>query len=110
MVIATLDVGPTIVQSVDVAHRPVPVLTPPVELVVPRADLHSCVNQSLLPQRAYDWGMKMSGMYVGDAKQRLAQCIADDALAAYNANPGTNIQHFDNLTLNAYGGCTTKVH
>jgi hypothetical protein len=110
VVIATLAQGATIVQSVDEAHRPVPMLTPQVELVVPRADLHSCVNQSLLPQRAYDWGMQMSGMYVGDAKQRLAQCIADDALAAYNANPGTNIQYFDNLTRNAYAGCTTKVH
>ncbi len=110
VVIATLDQGAMIVQSVDEEHRPVPMLTPQIELVVPRADLHTCVNRSLLPQRAYDWGMQISGMYVGDAKQRLAQCIADDALAAYNSNPGTNIQYFDNLTRNAYAGCTVKVH
>lgn len=110
VVIATLDQGATIVQSVDEAHRPVPVLIPQVELVAPRADLHTCVNRSLLPERAYDMGIRLSGMYAGDAKQRLAQCIADDAIAAYNANPGTNIQHFDNLARNAYPGCTTKVH
>jgi hypothetical protein len=110
VVIATLDQGATIVQSVDEAHRPVPMLTPQIELVVPRADLHSCVNRSLLPQRAYDWGMQISGMYVGDAKQRLAQCIANDALAVYNVNPGRNIQYFDNLVRNAYAGCSVKVH
>lgn len=110
VVIATLDEGATIVQSVDEAHRPVPLLTPQIELVVPRADLHSCVNRSLLPQRAYDWGMQMSGMYVGDAKNRLAQCIANNALVAYNANPGRNIQYFDNLTRNTYAGCSVKVH
>jgi hypothetical protein len=109
IVIATLDQGATITQSVDGAGRPASMLSPQIELVVPRADLHACVKVALLPKRAYDRGMQVAGMYSGDAKQRLAQCIADDAMVAYRANPGKNMQYFDNLVRNACRGCAAKV-
>ena len=110
VVIATLDVGSTVTQASDGNGHLVPRLVPPIELVVPRADLHTCIDQAQLPKRAYDRGMQMTGMYVGDAKTRLAQCIADDTMAAYGTNPGTNIQYFDNLVMNAYGRCAPTIH
>jgi hypothetical protein len=109
VVIASLDVGSTIVPSVDEQHRPVSMLSPPIELVVPRGDFHTCLNTALLPKRAYEKGIQMSGMYVGDAKQRLAQCMSDETMAAFAANASTSIQKFDNLVMNAYGTCASKV-
>src|SRR5262245_52406932 len=93
VVIATLDANSTIyrVGPTSTVKRD-PVLTPVIEIIVPRADLHTCFVPSALPKRAYEVGTQFAGAVTGDdAKKRLAQCIADGTMAAHKAKPAQNI-------------------
>ncbi len=109
VVIATVDEGSKIVQSVDDQKRPANMLSPPIELIVPKADLHTCLNQASLPKRAFTRGMQMAGRYTGQKRNQFAQCVSDSAMAAFKTRPSQNIQAFDNLVLNTYGECSSRI-
>jgi hypothetical protein len=110
IIIETLDEGYELVPGGrDETGKIYEVLSPGIEQVDLSTDVHTCMDQSLLPARAWAKGMEMTGMWIGEQKKKLAQCLADGIMAAQKAKPARNIRAFD-----AYRGlvlqeCSNKI-